>query len=282
MGLERYNIFTSDWSSGYSWKKDYLDSASKVDPAKVLEALAKYCGKEEIDFSLEVFKDNADYSILYTDAKNEEAIKFLDNIAYMTKLNDYINNTWSSNDGYRQFLAETCFVKDSEYETPAYTLRSDVIQNNYIWWGSVRDLTPSYEKSLYGVYNTNGLIKILDEEGNSVGEYVSALNDYKIVNIVPSDGGFYFKTAILDEMQEESGKHQIIYYDAKDKVCDNLFENVANNKELEVLSFSVGANTLYYSAIRGMSVLNGTIDLETKYARTLSSSTKLTQIISVK
>ena len=281
MGLDRWSMFTSDWTSGYTWKTDYIEN-DKLVPEKVLQALAKYCGKDEIDFSLEVFKDNENYSILYTDLKNEDAVKFLDNSLRISKLMEYINNLWDGNDGYRAFLAQTCFVKDSEFETPAYVLRSNIIENNSIWWGGVRDLTPSYGKSLYGVYNSNGLIKILDEDGNPVGEYVSALNDYRIVNIVPSDNGFYFQSALLDEMQEESGKHQIIFYDAKDSICDNLFKSVANNKELEVLSYSVGANTLYYSAIRGMSVLNGVIDLETKDARTVSVSTKLSQIITVK
>ena len=51
---------------------------------------------------------------------------------------------------------------------------------------------------------------------------------------------------------------------------------------MEVISFSVGGGSVYFSAAKGLSVINGKIDITTKNYTELSSNTKLTQIITVK
>ena len=111
---------------------------------------------------------------------------------------------------------------------------------------------------------------------------VNALNDYKISDIIPSDTGFYFKSALLDSANEESGFHQIVYFNAVDSTCTNLFDKIAQNTTLEVISFSVGGNYLYFCAAKGLTVINGKIDLTTKNYTELQAGTKLTQIITVK
>ncbi len=288
MGIDVWSIFKTSWSNGRTWKKDFLDG-TELQPEKVLKVFANLCGKDEIDFSLECFEGDTKYSLLYTDLKNEEAIKFLDTSTRLSKLGEYLcdNNVWDSRNGYSKFLLKTCFVKDSNYTIPAYTWRES--DNDTIWWNSVQNLTPSYQKSLYGVYNynngngiTNGLIKILNETGAADGEFVVALQNYKIADIIAADGGFYFKSALLDSTGEESGNHQILYFNAVDSSVNNLFDKVEQNTSLEVISFSVGGGSVYFSAAKGLSVINGKIDIATKNYTELSSNTKLTQIITVK
>ena len=288
MGPSNWELFTSSWSNRRTWKKEFLDN-KEVQPDLVLKTLAEYCGKKEIDFSLECFKDDLKYSILYTELKNDDAVKFLDTPARLSKLGDFFNDNdnYDDRNGYGKFLLKTCFAKDTDYKIPAYTWRTSDVQT--IWWRGVGKLTPSYQKSLYGVYNynngnstINGLVKIVNEAGEVDGEMVNALNDYKISDIIPSDTGFYFKSALLDSANEESGFHQIVYFNAVDSTCTNLFDKIAQNTTLEVISFSVGGNYLYFCAAKGLTVINGKIDLTTKNYTELQAGTKLTQIITVK
>ncbi|MBP3741645.1 MAG: hypothetical protein J6J00_01540 [Treponema sp.] len=283
-GIDSYDLFTSDWANGYTWKSDFTDNG-KVDAEKVLKTLADYCGKSEIEFSLEAFKGDSKYYLLYTDLKDEDAVKFLDTPSRLEKLGNYLcdNEVYDNQNAYGKFLLKTCFVKDSNYSTPAYTWRTSDTES--IWWGNVNNLTPSYKKSLYGVFSnsdSNGLIKIIDEEGRPYGSYVQALNDYKVTSMVASDKGFYFKRALLDSNKEETGNHQILYYDAESGTCTNYFDNVQNNEGYEIVSFSVGGNYIYYCAAQGFNTVNGKIDIATKTATVLSTNTKFTQIITVK
>ena len=300
MGLSVWNVFTTEYASGYTWKESLTEikttttssgatKKSVVKADEVLKVLAQYCNKDKIDFSLECFKDDAKYSILYTELKNEEAVEFLDNPVRLKKLSDYFcdDNNRDDRNGYGKFLLNTCFVKDSDYKTPAYTWRKS--DNETIWWGNVNSLTPSYGKSLYGVYNNYssngkgcGLIKIIDEDGNKDGQYISALNDYKLSDLQTAESGFYFRSALLDSEGEETGQHQVMFYNAESEALENLFEKVANNKELEVVSFSVGGDYVYYCAARGITVMNGKINIRTKEAQLLSADRKLSQIISIK
>lgn len=286
MGLENYNLLQTSWGNGIKWKKDFYEG-NDLDPAKVLECFASYCGRSasEIDFSLECFKNDKKYSMLYTDLKNEEAITFLNTTAKMQKLNDYLNDDDlydRNSNGAAHFLLNTCFKKGTK--DSAYFWRSSNGNNGSIWWGNVNKLTPSYQKSLYGVFsgNSNGLIKILDKDGNPFGTFEGELNSYKITDIVSAPNGFYFKRALLDNADEESGYHQIMYYDVVNSTCTNYFDKVSDNTSLEVISFSAGSDCVYYSAAKGFDIINGKIDLKTKAVTILSSNTKLTQIITIK
>ena len=281
-GIYIWNVLKSSYNNGYVWKDDFKKD-KKVDAEKVLKELARYCGKSEIDFSLKCFKDDKTYGILYTDLTNKEAIEFLDTPARLSKLSTYFNDNWDSYNGAGKFLLETCFVKDTNFETPAYKWNKS--SNDTIWWGCVSQLTPSYGESLYGVYSNGdgfGLIRIVDADGNKDGGYVASFSDYKVSDLISSTNGFYFKNSLLDENEEETGNHQIQYYDVIKDECTNLFENVTDNTELEVISFTAGDNCIYYCAAKGFSIINGKIDIGTKAATVLSTNTKLTQIIVIK
>ncbi|MCR5124509.1 MAG: hypothetical protein K6B43_04865 [Treponema sp.] len=285
-GISMWNILTS---FGYSvtWKKEFLGDDNKLVPVRVLEKLAEMCGKSAIDFSLEAFRNKTGYTALYTELKNEDAISFLNDSVHLQLLSNYLNSCHDTYNGSGKFLLETCFVRGSNYATSAYKWRNGT--TNSISWGSVNNLTSSYGDSLYGIYtnwNENssslGLVKIVDEDGHADGTSVEALKDFMIVECQPAENGLYFKNAILTAKKEESGKHNIQYYDVLNNTCTNLFDNVENKDSWEVISFSVGGDYLYYSAVSGFDVTAGKINVQSKEVTTLSSSQKLTKIISIK
>ena len=284
--LSYINLFTRNYEYGYNWKKDFKNEDGTVNAEKVLKELADYCGKKQIDFSLKTFKDNSKYGLLYSELTNEEAIEFLSSPARISKLADYFNDNdnYDNYNGYGKFLLETCFEKESDFATPAYKWRQS--SNDSIWWGGVSNLTTSYKSSLYGIYSNGnsgfGLIRIIDENGNKDGSYVDAFTDYKISELISSTNGFYFKNSLLDQNDEETGNHQIQYYDVIEDKCTNLFDNVTDKTELEVISFTAGDDCIYYSAAKGFTIINGKIDIATKAATVLSTNTKLTQIIVIK
>lgn len=287
-GLGLWDLF--DWvsssGSNYTWRDEYTtqktvttggESLTKtvVDAEKVLEKLASYCSAKHIDFKLTAFKDDVNYKGLYTDLINEEAIEFLDNPVRISLLIQYMDNNWDGNNGHGKFLSLTCFKEGTD--EPAYELKKDT--SSSIWWGNVNNFTPSYGKSLYGTYN-NGLVEILDKDGKATGTYVNVMDDYRIVNTLVAENGFYFQNALLDEYEEESGAHQIQYYSVQDNTVTNLFKNVTKN--IEIVTYCAAGDYVYYSAVDGTKVVNAKVDINTLAFTELNGSQKLSQIISVK
>ena len=60
--------------------------------------------------------------------------------------------------------------------------------------------------------------------------------------------GIFWKYSLLNSNGNETGYHQIYKVDFSDCKQIYLFKNVPNNERLEVISFSVGADRLYFSA----------------------------------
>lgn len=81
---------------------------------------------------------------------------------------------------------------------------------------------------------------------------------------------------ILDSSGNETGAQNIYMFDTNSGKFENLFEKVP--VELEIISYSAGNGKLYFSAVKGISLLNGTIDLETKEFTRLDTENKLTSM----
>lgn len=293
--LNGWDLFRWTSGSNYTWQDRFTKSETVlvngekklktvVDAEKVYNFLCERCNGAVIDFKLNAFQNIPGYTGLYTDLKNEEAIEFLDNPVKISKLVQWMDNNWSNNNGNGKFLALTCFIIDTD--TPAYVASDSV--SSTIWWGGVRNFTPSYKKSLYGTYSDCGngsggigLIEILDEEGRPSGNYVEALKSYAAVATAVSENGFYFINALTDSRGNQNGKHQIMYYDCATKEVKNLFQNVENNKNLEVISFSVGGDYCYFCAVEGLDVISMKINVKDLTATRLASGTKLSQIMTM-
>ena len=112
------------------------------------------------------------------------------------------------------------------------------------------------------------------------------INDFNEVNLpagkvsqtIENDGALYMKYSLLDSNGGESGFHQIYKVNFADGAYVNMFKNVPNNERLEVVSYSVGADRLYYSAVRGTSVENGVVSTVTNEYNPLEITKKLSAI----
>jgi len=284
-----WHLLQSTYSNcNYTWnselvKKETLGSGTNatettvVDAEKVLALLKTYCGNQNIDFRLTAFKDEAGYKNLYSELENEEAIEFLDNSVKIEAMRNFMDNNWDSNNGHGKFLYLTCFKKGTN--EPAYAWK--VNNSSSIYWGCVSNLTTSYKSSLYGTYD-NKLVEIVNTEGVPTGKYVDAISGYAVVNTLVSDNGFYFKNALLDSTNEETGYHQLSYFNVKDSQLKNLFVNVAHKNNLEIITFCCAGDYVYFSAAKGMSVINEKININTLAVTELTSSQKLSQIMAIK
>ena len=86
------------------------------------------------------------------------------------------------------------------------------------------------------------------------------------------------KYSLLNSNGDETGFHQIYKVNFADGSYVNMFKNVPNNEKLEVVSYSVGADRLYYSAVRGTAVENGVVSTVTNEYNPLEVTKKLSAI----
>lgn len=303
-GVYSWDLMKGDWISdsgngwtyNYTWYDDYCkeeeisvgegktETIKVVDSEKVLKKLASHCVTSSIDFKLTAFKDDEVYGALYTDLINEEAIEFINTNEKLRLIAEYCNSHWN-NTGAGDFLALTCFKKDSD-ETAYKGYTND---SSSIYWGNVGNLTLSYGKSLYGICQTwmnnqyiYQLVEILDLNGTKTGRVVDSIKNYNPSTMSSSGDGFCFINKLLNAINEESGYQDICYYDVPTDKVTNLFEKVENNKTSEIISYCMAGDYVYCSLLNGFDISNVKINVETKTATVLSTNQKFSSIISVK
>lgn len=254
----------------YFWKDEFLNTETfNVDANKILEKFAAVCGKQEIDFSLECFRDDTEYSNLYTELKNEDAIHFLSasvermyTLCYLVMYNS-------------DFLADTCFIPNTN---------KLAIETNIEWdsWEYLEDLIIS-NRALYGVnLRNNKIVQFTDNDGNSVNEYVdfSSVDSMKISSILIDNNKFYLKSSILDSSGMEMGTHFIICFNPETQTAEDMLYYMPNNRDYEIISYSIEGNDLYCCFSKGTDVFIGRINLSTKsYSRFATSEVELKQIV---
>lgn len=273
----------NEWQEGeyfYTWKDEFLDETTgKVVAQKVLDKLAACCGKDAIDFSLAYFENLEGYEGLYTDAKNEEAIAFLDSKEKLQLLCDFFNDP-NITDRSSLFLSNTCFVPGTD--TPAWNNYSSNNDNSF-WIGSINKLILC-GTSLYGLSYENKVVHLIDEQGEPIMRCVNI--DYtdpiKIASANVYGNGFYIQNAVVNAAGEEEGAHVILRYDFVSEQIENMFYNIPNNKSYEVISYTVGGDNLYCCLSKGIEISTWKINIATKEITKIESSSKLTQIIVVK
>ena len=128
-------------------------------------------------------------------------------------------------------------------------------------------------------------IKLLDANGNRDLEVVNAFSgdDYKPVGFVMKGNHLYFRDAVVDTEGWELGFHKLLRFDITDEtvVVEDCLTNVPNNGSLEILDFSIdSADTfLYFTAVSGIEVIGGKIDLNDGFTYTeFDSALRLSNI----
>lgn len=189
---------------------------------------------------------------------------------------DALNNT-------SYHFSDFFYIKGTD--EPAYKpVAKDV---SYSW--DIKNYTISEDGSLWGMYeNTNAsyvsekgfyFVQITDSDGWIINEFNKVdLPEGKVSQTIKDNGSLYMKYALLNSNGEETGYHQIYKVDFSDSSSKNLFDNVPNRERLEVVSFSVGADRLYYSAVRGTAVENGVVKISTNEYNPLEITKKLSAI----
>lgn len=254
----------------------YLKTASSADCQKILNDIFSKCHTHgEKEFRLDCLKNDESYGMLYSDLKNEAALEWL--------TNDEERLFWFGNAiCNKHYFTDLFFIKGTD--EPAY--KSAEISSSY--W-EIKDYTVSDDGSLWGRYtNTDSsyssekyfyFVKIIDSDGCLLNEFNKVdLPEGKVSQTIENDGSLYMKYSLLNKNGDETGFHQIYKVDFSDSNATNLFKNVPNNERLEVVSFSVGADRLYYSAVRGTSVENGEVCISTNEYNPLSITKKLSAI----
>ena len=174
-----------------------------------------------------------------------------------------------------KFISVNEEPEDNNYYSSDYYLKTE--SGNYI---APYDYNQLYSTSngiwaqpnrYYG--SSKQFMKIVDNYGNYVGKTFDSVAP---IGLYTYNDAFYFLNAILDSSGKETGAQNIYMFDTNSGKFENLFEKVP--VELEIISYSAGNGKLYFSAVKGISLLNGTIDLETKEFTRLDTENKLTSI----
>lgn len=269
-------MLSSNWEHGFTSVKDsYLKSDGSIDSAKILkDAFSKCYTHGEKQFRLDCFKNDDKYGMLYSELTDEEALDWL---ASDDERLFWFGNALYSSSSYP--FSDFFYIKGTD--EPAY---KPIAQSASYW--SIGNYTINEDGSLWGRYaNTTAsenyfyFVQITDYDGCLINEFTEVdLPEGKVSQTIEDNGSLYMKYALLNSNGEETGYHQIYKVDLSDSSYKNLFDNVPNRERLEVVSFSVGADRLYYSAVRGTAVENGVVKISTNEYNPLEITKKLSAI----
>mgnify|MGYP002521310212 FL=1 len=210
-----------------------------------------------------VYQDSTDYFYYIQENNKKHGL-------YRIKINTMEEEHFYKND----FISVDEEPKDNDYYSNDYYLKTELGES----------VLPSSYNQLYSTSNgiwaqpsnygsSKYFMKIVDNYGTYVGKTFDSVAP---IGLYTYNDAFYFLNAILDSSGNETGVQNIYMFDTNSGKFENLFKKVP--VELEIISYSAGNGKLYFSAVKGISLLNGTINLETKEFTRLDTESKLTSI----
>lgn len=285
-------LFNGKWNTGFLSVFDKNDnlvfkkSDGSVDYSVILkDAFSKCYTHSEKEFRLDTLKDDETYGVLYSDLTDEAALEWI--IEDDERL-FWFGNAFSGECGSAKNFTDLFFIKGTNEPAYKQSLKDVCYSRNY---GEViKDYTVNSDGSLWGRYtNTTSsygsedkyfyFVQITDSDGCLINDFNEVnLPDGKVSQTIENDGALYMKYSLLNSNGGETGFHQIYKVNFADGAYVNMFKNVPNNEKLEVISYSVGADRLYYSAVRGTSVENGVVSTVTNEYNPLEITKKLSAI----
>lgn len=277
-------------------------------PTEILQYFFSFCNVVgEKEFRLTSFKNDKTYGDLYTNKTDEEALEWLEEDAERLSLfvkamvdgDAYFGQYTDSYyvERYRKqiaaFLANTCFIKGTDDKAiTTISNNSSVQQISYNPWSwdcgglSVTDNGIWYEYSNLNNWGVNTepfyyIVHVADSDG-TILENVKKIDmpEGKVVGSQKYGNRMFLKYALVDNDGTETGFQHIysVKLDSGDYM--NHFENVANSNMLEVISYSVGGDNLYFSAVRGTTVENQIVDINTNECNPLGTNRKMVAVYS--
>ena len=284
--------------------------------SQVLDYLFSFCDVEgEKEFRLYAFKDDPNYSCLYSNLTDEDALEWLsldiERLSFLGKAmglsdydkyidNEYIYGYWIDYNSLINFIAKTCYIKGTEQkgvsEIREQMLRIPYSYNDYSSYLydssgkgslSVTDQGVFYQfTNLYNNWYSSSsskpyyfIVQLTDSDGAFVEKVKEiALPMGKVVKSLESDNRIFMQYSLLDESGGELGYHQIYSVDLSTGDVINHFENVPNRKSLEVITYNSAGSNLYFSAVRGTTVENMIVNIVTNEYNPLSVQRKMVAV----
>lgn len=284
------NVFSIQNEKGFLsvWDKNdnlvFKKSDGSIDYSVILkDAFSRCYTHGEKEFRLDIFKDDETYGALYSDLTDEAALKWIiEDDERLFWFGNAFSGEWRE-DGYfcPKNFSDLFFIKGTDEPAFKQTLR------NASYCYDIKDYTVNSDGSLWARYtNTNDsedkyfyFVQITDSDGCLINDFNEVnLPEGKVSQTIENDGALYMKYSLLNSNGDETGFHQIYKVNFADGSYVNMFKNVPNNEKLEVISYSVGADRLYYSAVRGTSVENGVVSTVTNEYNPLEVTKKLSAI----
>lgn len=287
------SVFSTQSEQGFLsiWDKNdnlvFKKSDGSVDYSVILkDAFSRCYTHGEKEFRLDTFKDDGTYGALYSDLTDEAALEWItEDDERLFWFGNAFSGEWDGNKYVcAKNFTDLFFIKGTN--EPAFKQTKQFVNYNY----DIKDYTVNSDGSLWARYtNTSSsgssedkyfyFVQIIDSDGCLINDFNEVnLPAGKVSQTIENDGALYMKYSLLNSNGDETGFHQIYKVNFADGAYVNMFKNVPNNEKLEVISYSVGADRLYYSAVRGTSVENGVVSTVTNEYNPLEITKKLSAI----
>lgn len=205
-----------------------------------------------------------DYSTIY---ENIEALNWLK--SETSRQTEFLNYYNSRRDSYFEFIkyasGNNNWNSISDYQTVTFKNLSVNTNGLYSW-------------------KTNGnsiaLVHIADADGNYLYDTVKrTLPVTGIIKETKQHGTkIFMKYSLTNSNNVELGYHHIYSVDFQNNTLSNYFDAFTNKNTMEVVSYSVGADNLYFSFVNGFNVESYVIDLNTNTSRKLETNRKMLDV----
>lgn len=227
----------------------------------------------------------------YTNANGESIQLFTELGNTNTSYENIEALSWLKSEASRQtaFLnyIETCINSNSLSCVFIEKYNSSSNYWDYIWSGSgnivgFTNLSIN-ENGLYSwetTGNTIALVHIANANGSFIYDTVKRTLPVtgKITETKQHGTSIFMKYSLTNANNVELGYHHIYSVDFQTNTLKNYFSTFTNSNNMEVVSYSVGADNLYFSFVNGLNVESYVIDLNTNTSRKLETNRKMLDV----
>jgi hypothetical protein len=238
--------------NGVWWIAEYRGAEDKPDTDKIMTFLHDTVYSDNFEFRYNG-KTDADALASMTEADLGNFVSYWD-----SNTNSQVNAP--------KTLLDYCFRKGTS--TPASSYIGNEILSNF--FSSFKKLMVMSDGSLWGLNNSSGsnrsiFCQILDA-GRKRDFYVpnAFINSPGIVKtILVEDPYIYYSGALVSSGGQETAFSKIYRFQVNNAdVVDDMFRYIdRNNDRIELDTFSVGADYLYFSGTQGTNMVGGKIDV---------------------
>jgi len=241
-------------SSVYSWQNEYLTQGNP-DYAKIVEALKNYFKSDLIEFRYNSLTDTA---------------------ALASLTQDDLRDIYSYSNGQIEFFKDNCYRTGTNTRaTDVSSYYSDLNRiflapsDNYSIWSSVGSYNNGRYKGVFArLINSNGQRDFYVPQG---------MTEKIVVSMKPSASHLYF-LADKTNTSYETGYHDIYRFSfTNPDFVENLFDQISQN--IEVFSFDIGGDYLYFGGVQGTNLLTGKIDLNTHVYTPMQFGQKISAVL---